>query len=107
MTHYYRDYAAPEKTREQHDEQAIADTYEFLGPEIGARLDHLLSDKTLSVQDLNVGLAFAGVSGRPFFALMRRHRLAEFREWCLQPANGGSVETDEQGFIIWDEETTE
>lgn len=97
--HTYQYYNDPSKTREQHDEQAIKDLMDWLNPTQREALQEMLDDPSYTVQQINTGLGFAGVSGRPFFALMRKHRLEEFKAWCRDDGHGGSREVDEQGFF--------
>jgi hypothetical protein len=107
--HYYQDYSSADKTREQHDEQAIKDLLDFLSPRQQAVLMEMTTggdggyEAALSIQGINIGMGLAGVSGRPFFAWCRKYRLADFREWCRDPEHGGARETDEQGFFLPEE----
>ena len=98
--HTYQRYDDPSKTREQHDEQAIRDLMDWLSPQAHKAVEQMLAEPTYTVQHINMALGFAGVSGRPFFALMRKHRLEEFRAWCRDDGHGGSRETDEAGFFV-------
>ena len=101
MTHYYRHYDDPSKTREQHDEQAVRDLEEYLSPrQLSTIRDCLAQPLSYSVQDLNILLGFCGVSGRPFFALMRKHRLEDFKAWCRSDQGGKPREVDEAGFFV-------
>ena len=62
------------------DARAIADTQDYLGERFNT-LVAMFQDTTLSVVSLNIACSFAGVSGRPFHALARKYRLADYIEW--------------------------
>jgi hypothetical protein len=82
-------------SREEQDADAIRDTEEYLGD----RWPLLLSavrDTTRSVEGLGMLMGFAGVTGRPFHALMRRERLADYIAWMRSGAD--AVDVDAAGF---------
>lgn len=99
MTHYTTHY--DNLSREQADIAAIHDIEEYLGsPD---KMQHLINAAEMcqTVRDivtLNMSMAFAGISGRPFHALCRRHCLNAYRMWMADGED--SVPTDEQGFAL-------
>lgn len=76
------------------DERAIADALEYLGKESFDKAVEILRHPGMSLRDFEAGCAlFLGLEGRPVFALMRKHRLADFRREC-------DFATDEAGFPL-------
>lgn len=81
---------------EELDAKAIADAVEYLGPTRAKLLTDMVAVPTATVSDLNFIFGFVGITGRPFYAWMRRDRLAEFRDWM----QASGVATDERGFVL-------
>jgi len=67
-------------TPQELDAQAIDDTREYLGDKFQILVD-LATDPETSIELLNIACCFAGVTGRPFHALARKYRLAEYIAW--------------------------
>lgn len=97
MSHYTMDYS--DLPREQADAKAIADTRDYLGPEMWAKIEDILLHGPDTYYQIRTALwLVAGVQGLPLAAIGRRYRLEEYREWMQEGEDG--VETDEQGFAL-------
>lgn len=98
--HYERTYAHIQD-RKAKDAKAIDDIREYCWPELW---DALLVESGAcrergtaeAFQQLNIAMAFAGISGFPVHAWGRKHCLAAYRAWMADGKNG--VATDDQGF---------
>lgn len=96
MSHYTRDYTS--LSREQADEQAIADMQDYLSDRQWNALIEMATSPEYTLQQIQFGFTITGVRGYPCSAFLRKYRLAEYREWM----HGGDdpVMTDEAGFPI-------
>lgn len=84
------------------DQQAVSDMAEYLGEERMALIVEYVQGATTTgeVSTIINALAMAGVSGRPPHALCRKYCLNLYREYMAEEVNGGSVQTDEEGFRL-------
>ena len=83
--------------RKERDEKAIQDIKDYLSPELWDIMMELIEGPH-TIKDINMSLAFAGVSGYPFHAFCRKYSLEKYREWMQSPNGGEPVIVDEQGF---------
>jgi len=97
MTHYTVSYAG--LTNKARDDKAIQDTKDYLGDRFSI-IEEALQDSERSLASCETLMGFAGVSGTPVHALLRRYRLAEFRAWMADDTLEGSIQTDEEGFPL-------
>lgn len=89
--------------REAADEQAISDIIDYFGPERMNAVELLIDRATKAmtaehIQSLNCAFGFAGITGYPFHAFMRRYALTAYRAWMHSEPD--PVPTDEAGFAI-------
>lgn len=82
--------------RAQADEKAIADCLEYLTPKQWQTLEACMMDPNTPISRLNIYFGFVGITGYPFFAMMRKYRLEDFKAAVV--AEGGAV--DDHGFHL-------
>lgn len=84
------------------DGKAIQDTIYYLGQEKMALVLREAAKCTTAehVQSMNFALAFAGVSGLPFHAIMRCSCREAYKLWCRSALGGTPIEVDELGYWI-------
>jgi hypothetical protein len=97
MTHYTVHYTG---TNAEIDARAIKDVVGYLGDERFQVLIEAFHDPERTIMSLNFLCGFAGIQDRPFFALARKYRLADFREWMHSGPD--SIQTDESGYPVTD-----
>ena len=84
------------------DGKAIQDTIYYLGQEKVALILREAAKCTTAehVQSMNFAMAFAGVTGLPFHAIMRCSCREAYKLWCRSDFGGEPIETDELGYWI-------
>jgi hypothetical protein len=95
MTHHTVHY---DGTDDEIDARAIQDIAGYLGDDRFQVLISAFRDPERTIMSLNFLCGFAGIRGRPFFAMARKYRLADFREWMHSGSN--PIQTDESGHPI-------
>lgn len=78
------------------DEKAIKDCRDYLGERF-----HILEQaikEAGSVDGAFMSCGFAGIRGYPAHALLRKYRLADYRDWMH--AGDDAVMTDDAGFPV-------
>ena len=82
----------------ERDRKAVEDTKDYLGEErfnlIVRELQQVLTPE--QVDSINMMFAFAGISGLPFHAMMRKYCLYAYRQWMAAEPN--PIPVDEHGF---------
>jgi len=67
-------------TPQELDADAIADFRHYAKGQFNT-LKRLIKNRSISIKDLEHLCAWAGVTGRPFHAMARKYRLADYIEW--------------------------
>lgn len=98
MTHYTISYAGLSK--KEQDAKAIQDCKDYLGDRFAILEEVLLDKEGHTLRGCEIAMGFAGISGLPVHALLRKYRLEEFRAWMADDTLQGSIQTDEDGFPI-------
>jgi hypothetical protein len=87
-------------SREEMDMAAIQDCENWFGEEQFALLADAIQrcETPGDVQGINMSMAFSGVSGKPFHAMLRKYNLTAYRAWMHDGPD--AVRTDAQGFAL-------